>query len=94
MAGEGQVYPSREQAVCAEGGYSVEAALEEGLAWGLSRDDVFDSGGAHSDLLRAADRAWLLEITDAEPYTYDFPWIRWQGAYKKWTAEKKRRCSN
>jgi hypothetical protein len=90
---EGQIYPSREQAACAEGGYSVEAAREEGLAWGLGRDDISDSAGTHSDLLPAADRAWLLEVKDTELYPYDFTWSNWQGAVKLITAEKKGRSN-
>ena len=63
---EGQVYPSLEQAARGEGGYSVEAALEESLAWGLAFDDIHAVSMRHTDLVWAAELSWLLEVTDLE----------------------------
>ena len=60
----GYVYPHLGQAVRAEGGSSVEEALEEGLAWGLSFDDINEVDSYHSELVYAAERARKLEITD------------------------------
>ena len=70
----------------AEGGVSVEAALKEGLAWGLSWDDVDSCWADYSDLIMAADMARLLEITDTDPATDADPpdftalaWDSWRG---------------